>query len=394
MVSVTVLGCAAAVIGSTMARPSTMNVAGAAYFITNDPNENMVVSARIAKDGTLSAGSVASAGGRGGHIMSANPAAGDPLTSQGAVEVLGHHLFTVNAGSNSVAMFNIDAHDPSKLTMVGQPVPSGGEFPVSVAASKNGHVCVLNGGAVSNVNCFKVDSGRGLLPMQDSIRSLPLNQTTPPGGATASQIAFSPTGTKLFAAIKGAAPAPGWIATWTVASGGTLSKNFVRNNGGVTPFSITWIPGANAIFNADPGAGGLNIWDFSHTPAKVANTTIPQQGANCWSSFSPASGSFFLSDPGRAVLSELTVDKTLKPKLIQQYALPMGSGNLDIAVGSVCGHDFLYAMSAAAPAISVVSLKGRGKGTVVQNFNLTDIAMSANVSISSTNLQGMATYTM
>lgn len=44
-------------------------------------------------------------------------------------------LYAVNAGSNSITMFEIDEHDPTKLTMVGQPVDSMGDFPNSIALS-------------------------------------------------------------------------------------------------------------------------------------------------------------------------------------------------------------------------------------------------------------------
>jgi len=50
-------------------------------------------------------------------------------------------------------MFKIDPDNPAMLTMVGSPVRSGGEFPVSIAAStaKN-MICVLNGGAENGVS--------------------------------------------------------------------------------------------------------------------------------------------------------------------------------------------------------------------------------------------------
>ena len=49
-------------------------------------------------------------------------------------------------------MFSINANNPSQLTMVGNPVSSEGEFPMSVAINENATmVCVLNGGAVNGV---------------------------------------------------------------------------------------------------------------------------------------------------------------------------------------------------------------------------------------------------
>ena len=49
-------------------------------------------------------------------------------------------------------MFKIDFENPAKLTMVGSPVSSGGEFPVSIAINDQGTMaCVVNAGQVNGV---------------------------------------------------------------------------------------------------------------------------------------------------------------------------------------------------------------------------------------------------
>ena len=49
-------------------------------------------------------------------------------------------------------MFKINPNDPSHIMMVGNPVSSGGDFPVSIAVSEpKNMVCVLNGGEVNGV---------------------------------------------------------------------------------------------------------------------------------------------------------------------------------------------------------------------------------------------------
>lgn len=56
------------------------------------------------------------------------------------------------AGSNTVSLFSINPEDPTRLTLLGRPVPSGGEFPQSVAINSAGtDVCVLNGGKINGV---------------------------------------------------------------------------------------------------------------------------------------------------------------------------------------------------------------------------------------------------
>lgn len=56
------------------------------------------------------------------------------------------------AGSDTLSSFSINSCDPSDISLLGTPVPTGGEFPVSVAINANGTLaCVLNGGRVNGV---------------------------------------------------------------------------------------------------------------------------------------------------------------------------------------------------------------------------------------------------
>jgi hypothetical protein len=48
--------------------------------------------------------------------------------------------------------FKIDPEDPTDLKMIGEPVPSQGDFPASVALNKAAdRVCVLNSGRKDGV---------------------------------------------------------------------------------------------------------------------------------------------------------------------------------------------------------------------------------------------------
>lgn len=53
----------------------------------------------------------------------------------------------MQAGSDTVVAFKINPADPTDLKMIGQPVQSQGDFPVSVALNKAADkACVLNSG--------------------------------------------------------------------------------------------------------------------------------------------------------------------------------------------------------------------------------------------------------
>ncbi|KAF8520536.1 hypothetical protein JB92DRAFT_2828142 [Gautieria morchelliformis] len=374
--------------------------AGAAYFITNDPDGNFIVGSDIGPDGKLTFKDAIWAGGRGAHGLPA-PFGTDPFFSQGAIKVSGNNVFTVNyaqAGSNTATMFSIDPNEPAKLKMVGQPVSTGGEFPVSVTISKqSGQVCVLNGGRVNGVNCFKQDPKLGLIQLDNTQRSLNLNQTTPATGppGTVSHVIFSENGSQLLASVKGVPPVPGFVALWDVdPKTGALSPNFTASTptGGLLPFSMTIIPGKDAILATDAGIG-FEIFDFQNSSSATSSVVpIAGQKATCWSSFSSKTGNYYLTDVGTATLTEVHVDDQLQGSIVKQYPQGNGTATIDSDIVTINNKDFLYIMAAGETSILALSLDAPGKATPVQTFNFAVDAKNSGVSIESINLQGMAVF--
>jgi len=217
-----------------MMNPSPQgNPVGAAYFITNEPGANFVVSADIGSNGQLRLRQAVNAQGKGAHGINTEGDGPDALFSQGAVKASAKAkmLATVNAGSNTVSLFSINPRDPAKLNLIGKPQNTGGEFPMSLAFNKEGNqLCVLNGGKVNGVNCFKADQQKGLVEQANTKRNLGINQTTPATGpaGTTSHVIFSEDGQQLIASIKGTPPTPGFLAMWNVQPDGSLSENFQK----------------------------------------------------------------------------------------------------------------------------------------------------------------------
>ncbi|PTN52988.1 hypothetical protein C9J98_17970, partial [Stenotrophomonas panacihumi] len=289
---------------------------GAVYLITNEEN-NAVVAMPIRRDGTLSTGRLASTCGSGasGIDGSTNQSAGpDALFSQSSLTVAGQNLFAVNAGSNTVSMFAIDARDPTKLTMVGQPAAVPGDFPTTVAASADhGLVCVGATGATAGVSCATF-SAQGLGTM-DALRSFSLGQTTPPVGPTntVSQVFFSEDGSTLFSTVKGDPTKnnTGFLAAFAVTSGANGSAASVSQDGTQSSpagtavlFGAATIPGSSSLFVTDASFGAAVLDVGASGAATVAGKgVVDGQKATCWATVSNATNTAFVTDvaPNRLV---------------------------------------------------------------------------------------------
>src|SRR5206468_1134003 len=142
------------------------------------------------------AGSYAT-GGLGGAALPGTES--DHLASQGSLVYDRHHklLIAVNAGSDAVSTFRVDGDALSLVNVV----PSGGEFPASIAVHHD-LVYVLNAGGTGTVQGFRIDDS-GLAPIAGSARTLGLANTTPPFFLTSpGQVGFTPDGHQLLVTTK------------------------------------------------------------------------------------------------------------------------------------------------------------------------------------------------
>ncbi|KAI0709662.1 hypothetical protein C8T65DRAFT_575593 [Cerioporus squamosus] len=382
-----------------LTKASTRRPDGAVYFISNEPDENMIISASIGSDGTLRLDRAVAAGGRGSHGMTANGNMGvDPMFSQGSVQVSSKIgvLATVNSGSNTVSLFSIDPRKPTMISPIGDPVSSEGEFPMSVAFNNDGsRLCVLNGGAINGVNCFTVDKKQGLIQLPNTLRYLGLNQTTPPNGppGSVSQLTFSEDGSKLLASYKGN-NGPGYLNVWDVQqSDGSLSAQATQvplASGGMVAFSLTHIPGENAFLMTDPGVG-FAVVDLSGKK-RDSSVAVNGQTATCWSARSAKTGNYYTIDVGANTIREVHLDGSLKGGVVASYTLPAGTSPIDSETATIRGKDYLYVLGANATSVEVFSLDGPAKAKQIASVNIQGPARSAGVTINGRNLQGMATY--
>jgi 6-phosphogluconolactonase (cycloisomerase 2 family) len=174
---------------------------GAVFFMTNAVDgKNEIVMLRRETDGVLTRGGSFATGGSGAGKGPEAPFT-DPLGSQDSVIVNEARtlLFAVNAGSDEVSAFQIQADGLRLSAKVG----SGGNFPVSLAHHGD-RLYVLNAGGDGTVMGFSVRPDGGLTALDGSRRSLGVGGTEPPFVFQApGQILFAPDGRHLVVVDKG-----------------------------------------------------------------------------------------------------------------------------------------------------------------------------------------------
>ncbi|KAJ9353642.1 hypothetical protein C8Q69DRAFT_509639 [Paecilomyces variotii] len=363
----------------------TCSTSKAIYFITNDGN-NAVAAVPIGDDGTLSGGTVTETCGKGANSIDGTtnqPAAPDALVSQSAVSVAGQYLFAVNAGSNTLSMLSIDAQDPTKLTMVGEPASVPGEFPNTLAASmKNKIVCVGSTGAKAGVSCSSF-SQKGLGKM-DSLREFNIGQSTPPVGPTntVSQVLFSNDESTLLTMVKGDPTVnnTGFVATFpvnqasfrrpaSISMDGTLSSP----SGTAVLFGTEPIPGTENFFVTDASFGGtiLSLDQKAGQLSLKSKQAIGGQKATCWTTISQSSKSAFVTDVQVNHIVEMSLDNA---RIIKEYdtsSVNAGPGFIDLAAAG----NFVYALSpgngtSEANVVVMDVSGGQGKAKIIQTFGL------------------------
>jgi len=276
---------------------------------------------------------------------------------------------------------------------------------MSVAFTSGGTaLCALNAGAMDGVQCFTVNATTGLTVMPNTRRFLGMNQTTPPSGplGTASQVIFSQDDSTLYAAVKGnpKANVTGYIAAWNMTAEG-LSEEFVRvelPQDAVAPFSLTPIPNTNAFFSADAGVGA-DVFDFSMGAEMAAASpmtqsfAIPNQGATCWSAYSPQTGSYYVSDLITSTITEIALNGTnMTPSILNSYPIQAGVATLDLEVASLGSQDYLYILMPNTSAVNVLRLDQAGNATQLQQMDIAGPARQLNLNVSPNYLAGMASY--
>ncbi|VDB84337.1 unnamed protein product [Peniophora sp. CBMAI 1063] len=375
---------------------------GAVYYITNSLDENFVIAAQIGEDGIATDVKAISANGVGAQGQLSER---DALFSQGSVQVnqATSRLAVVNAGSNTIQLFDIDPTNPLNITAIGKPVPSGGDFPQSIAWNNAGtRMCVLNGGLNARVQCFIVDK-KGKLTDIASGEITTYNQTSnPPHGpaGTPSQVLFTADQGGVITIAKGLPDdlinSPGYMRVWPLADNGTFASmpfeaNITEPIGGM-PSSLSQSPGTLVYVGSDGTNGGLVI-DMTAGPnhAIFQPIDLPNNVGNSHSVSAPKTGTFFISDPLGDVINEISLGENNNATLVRQYDVP-GLGPSEAIVTEIQGQEFMYMLMQGENTLGVWRLDGPGRAVLTQLWEMAVPVRILGLTFDQTLLSGMAIY--
>jgi hypothetical protein len=262
-------------------------------------------------------------------------------------------------------MFSISSTDPTKLTCLGSPQSTLGDFPVSVSLStKLSVACVANSGARAGVACLTM-SAKGLAPLDTALRPFALGQTTPPSGPlnTVSQTFFNADSSALLTTVKGnpGVNNTGFLSVFPVANGAVSMKETRSSPAGTAVLFGTALLKNNNIFVTDASFGSATLsLDAKNIASVVAKTPIADQKATCWAAFSDVTGTAFVTD---VAVNHLVEVDTATGTLIKELNSTNGNpGMIDL----VSAGNFVYALSpgnaSVKAAVAVFDVSG-GRGS-------------------------------
>ncbi|HJS96314.1 MAG TPA: beta-propeller fold lactonase family protein [Solirubrobacteraceae bacterium] len=319
------------------------------FTSTNDAGANAVLAFRRAADGELSSAGSFATGGAGTGI---------PLDSEGALAFDGRRLFVVNAGSNSISEFAVQADGLTLLATA----PSGGAQPVSLAVNHD-LLYVLNEGdsaSPGNISGLRVGD-RGLTPIPDSSRPLSAAAVSAP------EVSFAPSGDVLVVTEE----ATNLIDTYTIGRDGRANGPVSHASAGQTPFGFAFDPRGHLVVSdasaSTAGAGALSSYLISRSGslATISGSVADNQTAPCWVVTTDDGEFAYTSNTGSGTISSYTIGHDGSLALRAPDAASTGSDSAPADIALSRHSRFLYALASGTHAIDGFRVQDDGGLTPV-----------------------------
>jgi 6-phosphogluconolactonase (cycloisomerase 2 family) len=350
---IVVLACVATAVASALAvaQATAAAPASAVFVQTNQPSGNTIIVYDRGADGRLTQAGTYATGGVGGTAAPGTES--DHLASQGSLvyDAEHHLLFAVNAGSDSVSIFEVSG---DRLHLEGV-VASGGEFPASIAVHGR-LVYVLNSGGSGTVHGYRIAHDR-LVTIPRSGRSLGLANSDPPFFLTSpGQVGFSPDGRQLLVTTKASQST---LDVFQVGPDGRLSTTPVANPSATpVPFAFTFTPsGRLAVGEAAASTLSTYVLQSDGTLAD-AKSQPDGQVALCW--ITEVGPYYYVSNTGSNNLSGYTIAADGQPSLVGSTGVVATTEPGPIDSTSPPGTSFLYVETGTAGTVDEYAVNADG----------------------------------
>ena len=320
-------------------------------------------------------------GGLGGTVVGAPT---DPLQSQNSLVFSNGLLFAVNAGSNTVTVFHVDG---TQLVQR-QVIPSGGQFPTSIAVRDN-LVFVANGGGAGAIQGYRLENGM-LQMIPDDNRPLGLDTSNPPipvFPTSIGQVGISPNGQWAFVTMVGGvvdANPNNVINAFRIGNNGVLSDSRVASPSvGGLPFGFTFQT-PNRLVVAEAGAADLTTYKRVGQGHLTPIASVPNgQVAPCW--VLQVGEFYYTVNTGNNTISSFRVQPNGQPVIVP----PNPAGTTDAApIDPTESGGFLYVQSSSGGFIAVFQVNSNG--TLTPKPNVTGLPVFDPTADEPTGMEGIA----
>ena len=269
----------------------------AVFVQLNEPAGNAVQVYRQAPNGSLTAAGRYATGGKGAATAQ-SPV--DALASQDSLVYDAAHrtLFAINAGSDTLTAFQVQG---TRLVRR-QVISSGGDFPVSIAVRGN-LLYALNAGGDGSVQGFAI-TGRGLVSLSGTHRSLRLGNTTPPVFISApAQVGITADFRHLLVTTKN----HNTIEVFNLDRYGRPSAEPVANpSANPVPFAFAFTRDGVAV--AEAGTSSITHYRIAADGKLTATGSVSDgQMALCW--VVQANGHLYGANTGSGTISQFIVSR-------------------------------------------------------------------------------------
>ncbi len=351
----TLVGIAFAPVASASDTGEPSHAAHGVFLMTNNLEKNEVVAYARDNDGRLTQVASYETGGKG---AAQDGAVVDPLASQGALTYDATHrlLFAVNAGSDTVTVFQVDGTHLWRQQVLG----TEGHLPTSVSVQRN-LVYVLDAANEGAITGFRIGAGGWVEAIPDSTRSLGLSNGDDPNFLQSpAQVAITPNLRDVVVTTKANGTLDVFrLNRWGVPDGGSVTNP----SAGPVPFSMTFDRHGHLLVSEASGAASSYRIERSGHLVTISGHVTDGQAATCWSIF--VRGHLYVANTGSGTITAYSVNAAGELALLGDSAVAATTGAAPVDMAASLDGRYVYQLATGSGEIDEFKVGSGGSLTPI-----------------------------